>query len=200
MPPSMSARSSRQHPCAALARGAAPSPQARRSWSGVRRVTHVASPASDCGSAEREARLPGETGGVHGSHRSISRRVGPSAQGWKISARHPGGRSASEKGRYALESAERQDDAGLAQCGVSSALAADLAGVDGPSARRAHTPPTGVQPGTSGCCLLESPHPVGAASSIKKTGVSSHSLFLAAALSQMPSCHLSCFRGGLCNT
>jgi hypothetical protein len=80
-------------------------------------------------------------------------------------------------------------------CGVSSALAADLAGVDGPSARRAHTPPTGILPETSGCCLLESPHPVGAASSIKQASVFSHSLFLAAALSQTPSCYLSCYSG-----
>ncbi len=70
--------------------------------------------------------------------------------------------------------------------GVSSALAADLAGVDGSSARRAHTPPTGILTETSGCCLLESPPPVGAASSIKQTSVFSHSLFLAAALSQTP--------------
>src|SRR6266446_842705 len=50
-------------------------------------------------------------------------------------------------------------------CSVSSAWAADLAGVDGPSARRVHTPPTGILPETSGCCLLENPHPVGAATS-----------------------------------
>lgn len=57
-----------------------------------------------------------------------------------------------------LPAAERQPDAGVAQCGVQSRVEADLADLGGAALVAAHEAPANPEPATAGVCLLVPRH------------------------------------------